>query len=90
MITSVRERCIICARQGPNGGLCGYCEKFHLPYPDSIDPKAECSVCFKIFSLFSCRIIGDTGVVLCATCYKNDRSLHRQKSIDSMADPQEH
>lgn len=35
-------------------------------------------------------VLGDTGVILCVTCYKNDRSLHRQKSVDSMADPPEH
>lgn len=80
--TSVREKCIICAREGANGGLCGYCEKFHLPYPDCIDPQAECSVCFKIFPLWNTHIIDDR-VILCASCYKKDRSLHRQKSVDT-------
>jgi len=79
--TQIRERCIICARDvdGDGGCLCNYCErKAYLPYPECLDPKAECSVCFKIVSLWSpCKFIGDR-VFLCETCYKNDRSLHRQ------------
>ncbi len=73
-----REKCSICARDVGNGkgGLCNYCQKFHLPDPYGPDPLADCSVCFKVSPLFSCYFIRDR-VVLCEPCYKNDRSMHR-------------
>ena len=69
--TKIHEKCIICAREveDSSGCLCNYCERRYndRPYSDVLDPKAECSVCFRISSLFSCYFIGDN----------NDKSLHR-------------
>jgi hypothetical protein len=83
MISKIREECGICARDVGSdgiGGLCNYCQKFHLRDQYGPDPLAECDVWFKTVSLFSCYFMNN--VTRREPCYKRDvdRSLRRKQN----------